>query len=178
MVHIDKVDAQILARLQEDGRVSQHELARAAGLSAPAIAERLRKLEERGVIQRFTAVLDARALGWDITAFISVGLSGSRHFADFRVRVGELAEVQECHSVTGNGSYLLKVRVANTAGLEALLGRIQAWPGVQWTTTSLVLSTLKETTDVAVPLHEAPLGRPEGDRGTGDLLHVPFRHTT
>jgi Lrp/AsnC family transcriptional regulator, leucine-responsive regulatory protein len=178
MLHIDKVDAQILARLQEDGRVSQHELARSAGLSAPAIAERLRKLEERGVIQRFTAVLDARALGLDVTAFIVVGLGGSRHFPDFRVRVGELAEVQECHSVTGSGSHLLKVRVANTAGLEALLARIQAWPGVQWTTTSLVLSTLKETTEVAVPVHDAPAGRQDGDRGTGDLLHVPFRHTT
>jgi Lrp/AsnC family transcriptional regulator, leucine-responsive regulatory protein len=73
MVHIDKVDAQMLARLQEDGRVSQHELAQAVGLSAPAVAERLRKLEERGVIRHFTAVLDARALGWDITAFISWG---------------------------------------------------------------------------------------------------------
>jgi Lrp/AsnC family transcriptional regulator, leucine-responsive regulatory protein len=178
MLHIDRVDAQILERLQDDGRVSQHELARSVGLSAPAVAERLRKLEERGIIERFTAVLNARALGWDIAAFILVGMGGSRYFPEFRTRVAELPEVQECHSVTGNGSHLLKVRVANTAGLEALLAQIQSWPGVQWTTTSLVLSTLKETLDVAVPATEPPSGRADGPQGPGDLIHVPFRHTS
>jgi Lrp/AsnC family transcriptional regulator, leucine-responsive regulatory protein len=178
MLHIDKIDAQILDRLQEDGRVSQHELARSVGLSAPAIADRLRKLEERGIIRQYTAVLDARLLGWDITAFIAVGMTGSRHFPDFRARVAELAEVQECHSVTGSGSHLLKVRAADTAGLERLLAQIQAWPGVQWTTTSVVLSTLKETSQVPVPETEPAAGRQAAAPGPGDLIHVPFRHTS
>lgn len=179
MPQIDKVDVQILELLQDNGRISQHDLAKAVGLSAPAIGERLRKLEDRGIIQQFTAVLDAKRLGWDITAFIFVGINGSRHFSDFRTRVAELPEVLECHSVTGQGSHLLKIRAANTAGLEQVLAEIQAWPGVQWTTTSIVLSTLKESSRLPLPLpQEAGAGREEADSpiGPADLLHVPFRH--
>lgn len=175
---MDGIDVQILGMLQDNGRVSQHDIARAVGLSAPAVSERVRKLEERGVIRGYTALLDARALGQDITAFIAVGINGSKHYGDFRRRVVELPEVAECHSVTGEGSHLLKVRVGNTAGLEALLAEIQSWPGVQWTTTSLALSTVKETTGIELP-GAARAGRrgEEDEPGPGDLLVVPFRHT-
>jgi Lrp/AsnC family transcriptional regulator, leucine-responsive regulatory protein len=179
MPNIDKVDAQLLTLLQENGRMSQHDLAKSVGLSAPAVSERLRKLEERGVIRGFAAVLDPKKLGQDITAFISVGMGGSRYYPEFRSRVGDLPEVMECHSVTGQGSHLLKIRVANTAALESLLADIQAWPGVQWTTTSLVLSTIKETSAVPVePYGEGSHSREDREpvAGPSDLLHVPFRH--
>jgi Lrp/AsnC family transcriptional regulator, leucine-responsive regulatory protein len=178
MAQIDKVDLQILDLLQENGRISQHDLAKAVGLSAPAVGERLRKLEERGIIRQFTAVLDPRRLGWDILAFIFVGINGSRYFQDFRQRVADLPEVLECHSVTGQGSHLLKIRAANTRGLEQLLAEIQSWPGIQWTTTSIVLSTLKETSQLPLPLpSDGPGGHEYGEHlGTADLLHVPFRH--
>ena len=174
---MDGIDLKMLSMLQENGRVSQHELARAVGLSAPAVSDRLRKLEERGVIRGYTALLDARLLGHDISAFVAVGIAGSRHYGDFRSRAAEHPEIVECHSVTGEGSHLLKVRVANTAGLEGLLAEIQSWPGVQWTTTSLVLSTVKESTEI--PLPRVPRGARGGDDdepGPGDLLLVPFRH--
>ena len=83
----------------------------------------------------------------------------------------------ECHSVTGQGSHLLKIRAENTAALERLLAEIQAWPGVQWTTTSIVLSTLKETSALPLPLPEE--GGRRGRRQSParrTLLHVPFRH--
>lgn len=179
MPNIDKIDAQLLELLQDNGRISQHDLARAVGLSSPAVADRLRKLEDRGIIRQYTAVLDPRRLGLDITGFISVGISGSRHYAEFRRRATELPEVLECHSVTGEGSHLLKIRVENTAVLERLLAEIQAWPGVQWTTTSLVLSTLKETGRVpaASQLEGAPdADEPGGTDDTAELLLVPFRH--
>lgn len=179
MAQIDKVDLQILDLLQENGRISQHDLAKAVGLSAPAVGERLRKLEERQIIRKFTAVLDPRRLGWDILAFISVGINGSRHFQDFRQRVEDLREVLECHSVTGQGSHLLKIRAANTQALEQLLAEIQSWPGIQWTTTSIVLSTMKETSSLPLPIpSDGPGGHDEADShlGTADLLHVPFRH--
>ncbi|HEX6926215.1 MAG TPA: Lrp/AsnC family transcriptional regulator [Longimicrobiaceae bacterium] len=178
MAQIDKVDLQILELLQENGRISQHDLAKAVGLSAPAIGERLRKLEEREIIRQFTAVLDPRRLGLDILAFIFVGINGSRYFTDFRNRVGELDEVLECHSVTGQGSHLLKIRVANTEALEKLLADIQSWPGVQWTTTSIVLSTLKETASLPLPASADGGGHDEAEHrlGPADLLHVPFRH--
>ena len=141
----DKIDLHLLSLLQEHGRTSQQDLAAAVGLSSPAVGERLRKLEERGVIRHFTVVLDPKRLGRDVTAFIAVGMSGSRFYPEFRERVTTCGEVLECHSVTGQGSHLLKVRVESTSALEALLADIQAWPGVQWTTTSIVLSTIKET---------------------------------
>lgn len=174
MASFDRIDSRLLELLQENGRVSQHDLARAVGLSPPAISERLRKLEDRGLVQRYTAVLNAQRLGWDITAFLFVGISGSRHFAEFRKRVEATPEIQECHSVTGQGSHVLKMRAQNTPALEALLAEIQSWPGVQWTNTSIVLSTLKETSDLPVPSVETEVG----EKAPADLLHVPFRHHT
>jgi Lrp/AsnC family leucine-responsive transcriptional regulator len=174
---LDGIDLQILEMLQENGRASQNELAKAVGLSAPSVSERLRKLEERGVIRGYTALLDPRSVGQDVTAFIAVGINGSRHYGEFRARAMERSEVMECHSVTGQGSHLLKVRVGNTMDLEQILAEIQAWPGVQWTTTSLVLSIVKEATGVPLPV-PARWSRPdgEGERSSADLLMVPFRH--
>lgn len=142
---IDKIDAHLLTLLQEHGRTAQNDLARAVGLSAPAVAERLRKLEERGIIRHFTVILDPKKLGRDVTAFIAVGINGSRFYPEFLEHVSASPEVLECHSVTGQGSHLLKVRTDSTSGLERFLAAVQAWPGVQWTTTSIVLSTIKET---------------------------------
>lgn len=177
MPHLDRIDIQLLALLQENGRISQHDLAKAVGLSAPAVAERLRKLEDRGIIKRFTALLDAKRLGWDITAFIFVGISGSKFYPDFRQHVEDTPQVVECHSITGQGSHLLKIRAENTTALESLLAQIQAWPGVQWTTTSIVLSTMKESSNTPLPNGIDPVREVFDESiGTADLLHVPFRH--
>lgn len=142
---LDEIDLQLLEQLQEHGRISQHDLALSVGLSSPAAGERLKKLEERGIIRYFTAVLDPKKLGRDVTAFITVGIDSSGHYPDFIERTRECAEVLECHAITGQGSHLLKVRTRNTTTLERLLAEIQAWPGVHWTQSSVVLSTGKET---------------------------------
>jgi Lrp/AsnC family transcriptional regulator, leucine-responsive regulatory protein len=142
---LDEVDVRLLDLLQRNGRTAQQELAHAVGLSSPAVGERVRKLEERGIIRRYTAVVEPRAVGRDVTAFIAVGINGSHHFHAFRDRVMNHPQVLECHSITGQGSHLVKIRTENTSTLEVLLAEIQAWPGVQWTTTSIVLSTIKET---------------------------------
>lgn len=141
----DETDLRLLEMLQDNARVSQQDLSAAVGLSSPAVGDRLRKLEERGLIRHFTAVLDPRRMGLDVTAFIFVGMSGSRFYPDFRDRALSHPAVLECHSVTGQGSHLLKIRTASTSTLEALLAEIQSWDGVQWTTTSIVLSTVKES---------------------------------
>jgi Lrp/AsnC family transcriptional regulator, leucine-responsive regulatory protein len=142
---IDRIDAQLLTLLQENGRMSQHDLSLAVGLSGPAVGERLRKLEDRGVIRHFAAVLEPKKLGRDVTAFVFAHVGGSRFFDDFLQHAVGCPQVLECHSVTGQGSHLLKIRTENTTTLEALLAEIQSWPGVQWTTTSIVLTTMKET---------------------------------
>jgi Lrp/AsnC family transcriptional regulator, leucine-responsive regulatory protein len=176
---VDGVDLVLLEMLQRNGRVSQHDLARAVGLSAPAVADRLRKLEERGVITGYTALLNADKLGRGLTAFVFVGVAGSRHFAGFRDRIEDESAVVECHSVTGEASHLLKVKVSSTRALEALLEEVQGWPGVQWTRTNVVMSSIKESTAVPLP-EEMDEGAPgPGSGGTApQLLHVPFRHHT
>ncbi|HEX8695511.1 MAG TPA: Lrp/AsnC family transcriptional regulator [Longimicrobium sp.] len=160
---LDDIDLRLLELLQEHGRVSQHDLAVAVGLSSPAVGERVRKLEERGIIRGFTAVLDPKLLGRDVTAFIAVGIAGSQYYPEFRQRVGRHPEVLECHSITGQGSHLLKIRTESTSTLEGLLAEIQSWAGVQWTTTSLVLSTIKETS----ALQTRPRASPDGDGAGG-----------
>lgn len=150
MLRIDNIDLRLLTLLQEHGRTSQQELAHAVGLSGPAVGDRLRKLEESGVIRHFTVALDPRKLGRDVTAFMAVGINGSHHYPAFVEHATGHPEILECHSVTGQGSHLLKVRTESTSSLERLLAEIQAWPGVQWTQTSIVLSTLKETSLLAL----------------------------
>ena len=147
---LDEIDLKLLTLLQNDGRMSQHDLAEAVGLSSPATGERLRKLEERGIIRGFTAVLDPKLLGNDVTAIIAIGIDGSRFYAEFVERAQAHPEIQECHAVTGQGSHLIKIRTRDTSTLERLLAELQSWPGVHWTTTSIVLSTHKETTGVSM----------------------------
>ncbi len=143
---LDPIDHRLLEILQKNARTKLNEMAQQLGLTIPTISERIQKLEERGFIKGYTAILDAKRLGKDITAFITVSIDSSKHYQMFMERARETDEILECHSVTGEGSHLLKVRADNTNSLEKLLSRIQSWPGVLSTKTSVVLSTIKEST--------------------------------
>jgi Lrp/AsnC family leucine-responsive transcriptional regulator len=143
---LDPIDHRILEILQKNARTKLNEMAQQLGLTIPTISERIQKLEDRGFIKGYTAILDAKRLGKDITAFITVSIDSSKHYQMFMERARETEEILECHSVTGEGSHLLKVRAENTNSLEKLLSRIQSWPGVLSTKTSVVLSTIKEST--------------------------------
>lgn len=147
---LDDIDVKILDILQRKGRTKRNDLAEAVGLSLPSVGERLKKLEENGIITVYHAVLDAKRLCRDITAFIFVTVDSSKHFNQFLEHAGALDEIQECHAITGEGSHLLKIRTTNTASLERLLAKIQAWSGVISTRTNLVLSTSKETSRIRV----------------------------
>lgn len=150
---IDEIDAKILELLQENGRMKRNAMAEVVGLSVPSVSERMRKLEERGVITGYHAVVDAKRLHHDITAFIRVTVDGSSYFDAFIEEVSSLSEVLEVHSITGEGSHIIKIRTRNTTTLERLLSRVQALPGVHGTSTSIVLSTFKETRTVeATPM--------------------------
>ena len=145
MERIDEIDAKILQLLQEQGRIKRNRIAEEVGLSVPSVSERMRKLEERGVIEGYHAVLNAKRLHMDITAYIRVKVDTSGHYPDFIQHAAAQDEVLEVHSITGEGSHILKIRTQNTTTLEKLLSRIQSWPGVEGTMTSIVLSTFKET---------------------------------
>jgi len=142
---IDEIDAKILELLQQNGRMKRSDVADEVDLSISAVSERMRKREERGVIEEYAAIVDAKRLRLDITAFIRVSVDGSEHYPNFIEEVTAMDPVLELHSITGAGSHLMKVRTTDTTSLERFLSDIQALPGVSKTTTSIVLRTFKET---------------------------------
>jgi len=142
---IDEIDAKILDLLQHEGRMKRSDVAEEVNLSISAVSERMRKLEERDVIEGYKAIVDAKRLRLDITAFIRVSVDGSEHYPNFVDQVTSMEHVLELHSITGEGSHLMKVRTKDTTTLERFLSKIQALAGVSKTTTSIVLSTFKET---------------------------------
>ncbi len=148
---MDTVDAHILERLQHDGRATQLELAKEVGLSQSSVAERIRKLEEKGVIRGYTAKVDALMVGKEITAFVSVSLDHPRFFDDFAAAIKDIDEVLECHRVAGDDAYLLKVKTASPATLDDLIvGALRMLPGVTRTHTTIALRSLKEDSFVRV----------------------------
>jgi Lrp/AsnC family leucine-responsive transcriptional regulator len=148
---MDDIDSRIVDRLQANGRATQQELAKVVGLSQPAVAERIHKLEEQGIITGYVARVDAAKLGVDVTAFIGVGIEHPKFFEQFTKKVLSLPEVLECHRVAGTDSYLLKVKTQNTGTLDRLLVEgLRTIPGVTRTQTTIVLTSIKEDTHVPV----------------------------
>jgi len=152
---MDAVDLRILEILQRDARVTQQEIARRVRLSQPSVADRIHKLEARGVILGYVARVDPQHMGKDITAFIGVGISHPKYFDQFGKRVLALPDVLECHRVAGSDSYLLKIRTENTRSLDRLLiQEIRTIPGVYRTETTLVLSSIKEDLALSVTVEQ------------------------
>jgi Lrp/AsnC family leucine-responsive transcriptional regulator len=141
---LDDIDRRILEMLQADCKVALAKLGEQVGLSAPSIVERVKKLEQEGFIKGYHARLDARRLGLDVTAFISVWLAHAKAIKEFQQHLRELEEVIECHHVTGDPTLLLKVKTKNTQSLERLISAVRSLPGVERTETNVVLSTLVE----------------------------------
>lgn len=161
-MNIDALDEKILSALMIDARVKWAALADKFGISAPAIADRVRRLEKAGLIVGYTAQLDAVALGFDLTAFVSVTLSHPQHRASFIDYVQENPAVQSCHHVVGEGDYLLKIRCRNTAELEHLLSEeLKALPGIVQTRTTISLRSLKDTTVISLSTPELEPDAPD-----------------
>lgn len=159
----DAIDLQIIATLQDHGRISLTKLADQVGLSAPSVIERVKKLEDGGVITGYHASVDARRLGKDVTAFIGVSIGHPRTIGLFEQTVALLDDVLECHHITGEHTVLLKVKTNNTGTLERLIRTIRLIDGVTRTETMVVLSTHTERTQISVnneePQHEAINGK-------------------
>ena len=143
---MDEKDKLILSLLQKDGRMTASEMAGKVDLSVPAVTERIRKLTEGGVLKEFRAVLEAKKVDYDVTAYILLDMSSSNSYGDMVQYAQDNDEVLESHSITGEGSHILKVRTHDTSSLESLLRNIQSWPGVIRTHTMIVMSTFKEAT--------------------------------
>ncbi len=134
---LDAIGWDILQALQADARVSFNELARRIGLSAPTVAERVRRMEEAGIITGYRAVIDPTKAGWPVAAIIRF-VTPVEQYARFMKAIGSMPEVVECHRVTGGDSFILTVRVSSMAHLEQFIDQLMP---LGQSTTSLVMSS-------------------------------------
>ncbi len=154
---LEPLDARIAAELAADGRCSYTELADRVGLSVSAVHQRVRRLEQRGVIRGYSAHLDGEQVGLPLTALISLTPVDPAAPDDYAQRLSALPEVEDCYSVAGVESYIIKVRVASPAALEELLAVLRSRVNVS-TRTTVVLSTPFEGRTVAPPMETAGQG--------------------
>ena len=149
---LDEVDRQILAELQADGRMTNVELARRVGLSAPPCLRRVRRLEEEGIIRGYHADLDPVALGYEITFFALVGLESQKEavLQSFERMVKDWPEVRECHMIRGGGDFLLRLVARDTAHENTLTARITAAEMVARVQTLQTIRTSKDEAGVPV----------------------------
>lgn len=152
-------DARILEILQRDGRRPYAELGAEIGMSGPSAHERVKKLEARGVIQGYAAVVDPRAIGYDILAFSWITQAPGTVANDLTDAFAAIPEVEECHHITGEADYLIKVRARDTRDLERVLRLVQSTRDVFQTETDVVFSSGFERRPLHVP--------PETDDPTG-----------
>ena len=152
---LNETDLAILREVQEDGRISNVELASRIDLSPPATHARLKRLQSQGYIRQYVAILDQEKMGFDMTCFINISLllHGPNELSDFRDNVKELVEVLDCYHVTGEFDYLLKIVVRNRKELQRFVEhKLTPIPGVARIYTSLVLEEIKSST--ALPLEK------------------------
>lgn len=166
---MDAVDRTLLDALQEDCKTSLNKLGEKVGLGAPAVLERVRKLESAGVITAYQAVLDGKRLGLDITAFVGVSINYPKDIAKFLTMVAKRPEVLECHHVTGGHTLLLKVKTENTASLERAISALREVEGVTRTETMVVLSTAAESARIPLPALPATESAPPKRRNSKNL---------
>ena len=147
---LDDIDHKILIELQRSGRESASHIAEKIKVSVPTISDRIRKLEDGGVILGFQAIVDPTELGLDVSAIITVISGSSQYYKEVTIEAEKTSEVVQCFSTTGNGSHTLLVTTKNSNTLEELLRKIQSWPGVTRTETQIILSSYKN--GIVVPV--------------------------
>ena len=152
-MELDRTDRKILQQLQQDGSLSNLELAERIGLSPSPCARRVKALKDAGIIGRTVTLLNPKALGLSLTALIHISMD--RHtpdrFETFEAEVATYPEVQECYLVSGNFDYLIKARVADMAAYRQFLGEtLLTVPGVQESTSIVVMDAVKETLSIQI----------------------------
>ncbi|MBI1349956.1 MAG: AsnC family transcriptional regulator [Actinomycetales bacterium] len=147
---MEELDRRIIDLLCRDGRMSFADVARETGLSTSALHQRVKRLEQRGIIHGYRAEIDYRSVGLPLTAFVSLTPIDPAAPDDVPERLAGIPEVESCWSVAGSYAYVLKVRVAEPADLEDLLARIRAAANVS-TRSTIVLSTAFENRPPLIP---------------------------
>src|SRR5512140_3151414 len=153
---MDAIDRRLIIRLQHAGRETWAKLGETLGLTGPAVAERVRRLQQRGILKGFAAHVNPDAVGVMVTAFVGVSLERPALRDAFLKRVSAIPEVQECHDVTGDDDFLLKSRCRSPLDLDRVVSEeLKGTPGVVRARTTIVLRTTKETTFVPIPPESA-----------------------
>ena len=140
---MDLIDIKILEVLQEYARVSISDLSKKVNLSLSAVSERLKKLENSKIISKYTVILEPKLMGKDLSVIISIGLESTSDTQSFLDFVQSEPEILECHYITGEYDYMLKVTTTNTHTLEMIMNRIKSFNGIKRTQTNVILSTTK-----------------------------------
>lgn len=144
MIPLDEIDRTILRILLANGKTSQADIAEQVGIKAPSVFERIKKLQDRGVITGYSACVDADKLGKNLTAFISVTLEGGARYADESSIIESIrteTSIEECHVVAGEESFIIKARVSTPLELQQLTTRLRRMEGVANTRTTVALTT-------------------------------------
>jgi len=149
----DPVNRMLLSLLRENARATYAEIGKRAHLSAPAVYERIRRLESAGVIQKHTVTIDPSAVGLPFCAFIRIGTAGDHGCDAIAASLAKNPEIEECHSIAGEDTVLVKARTPSPMDLEYLIKRIRSIPGIVTTITTVVLLTHFER-GIQVPLAE------------------------
>ena len=168
LAELDATDRSLLELLQENCKQPLASIGSKVGLSAPSVVERIHKLEEAGVITGYVAMIDAKRLGKDVTAFIGVSIDRTHAIGRLETLIVAIGDVLECHHVTGAHTLMVKAKTRNTQALDELIDRIRSLDGVTRTETTVVLSTAVERSVVALdPADEfaAPPTRPNRRSG-------------
>lgn len=143
--HMDETDRKILSCLKENARTSATELGKKVNLSVAAVAERIRKLEAAGIIEKYTLVLNQQMLGNDVSALMEVCLEHPKYFDRFTKKISEMEDVEACYYMTGDYDFMLKINTHSSATLEHLHRTIKSINGVSGTKTFFVLQEIKNT---------------------------------
>lgn len=152
--HLDAIDLRILNELQQDGSLTNVELARRVHLSPSPCLARVKALEARGVIQGYVALTDPKALGLGLNVFINISLKeqSKESLSEFEDRIAQLDEVMECYLMTGDSDYLIRVAVSDMAALERLiLERLTPIPGIEKIRSSFALKQVRYKTALPLP---------------------------
>lgn len=145
----DILDQKILEILISQGRITWAELGSILGLSAPASADRVRRMEEKGIIKGYTTLLNHKSLGYSLFAFVSLSLSHPKHRKKFLDLVKDCSEILECYHTIGSDDYLMKIRCINTEHLDSFLNEnLKLLPGILKIKTTIILSSVKENSNL------------------------------
>jgi len=149
VIILDSIDSKIIEVLKENSRVTTSEISKKVSLSIPAVAERIRKMEESNIIESFTIKVNREKINQRLLAFIFVNIDKTDNIEDFRKSIVNFSSVLECHHVAGEYDYLLKVLVEDSKALEYFLSdKLKKIKGVLKSNTIIVMSSLKENINI------------------------------